>query len=617
MPVPWLSAVLVGVALVLSVIRTREHARRASPQNVLLEIALPPLAALRLHRVAAAVLLWTPLTFLIHEPVDLLSGTGAAGTLAVVCAGLALGAAGMPQIALGVALCQALWLPGSHVTMVVALPVLAGYLLRLVHIGPQYWRGYTSLLLLLDRQGAVIRGSTPAEWFWHGIQAVVALAPLAGAALLPAPGLGFADVAARWSGALLTGAQLAVGARRMRTLPNRRLRLAARGGDALGTVSFVAIAASPAGAWLAGRWAGIPFLTGFAGGALPAVVAVGLMVVLESVKDRDPMRGLPRWAVVVSLARAPFREGLAAVCLALLHPSPGLAPAAAVLAAAEFVVLCGGRSRTFLDHQQVRHAASFLWFDNDRATLLGGWLHDAFLSRPGRPDFSLPRTLGGLAVLSVQGWTVPGQAPAMGAAPELRRPLTGMAATRWTDFAAHALDLVEIEVVPRYPPQHLPALRRGLAVARAELCSARAAVLELAGEPGEALGQWRAAALRYRRIGAAVHELVARLMAVRLLAVSLGRPADARREHARVRLPDAPPLAVQRLAGLAAAAAEGGRVVAGDRPVDARAVRAALRGDDGLPEPDLRQCMGLATLMARAQERSPLPGGPPRAEVHR
>ncbi|MEV4399957.1 hypothetical protein [Nonomuraea sp. NPDC049607] len=617
MPVPWLSAVIVGVALVLSVIRTREHARRASPQNVLLEIALPPLAALRLHRVAAAVLLWTPLTFLIHEPVDLLSGTGAAGTLAVVCAGLALGAAGMPQIALGVALCQALWLPGSHVTTVVALPVLAGYLLRLVHIGPQYWRGYTSLLLLLDRQGAVIRGSTPAEWFWHGIQAVVALAPTAGAALLPAPGLGFADVAARWSGALLTGAQLAVGARRMRTLPNRRLRLAARGGDALGTVSFVAIAASPAGAWLAGRWAAIPFLTGFVGGALLAVVAVGLMVVLESVKGRDPMRRLPRWAVVVSLARAPLREGLGAVCLALLHPSPGLAPAAAVLAAAEFVVLRGGWNRVFLDPQQVRHAASFLWFDNDRETLLGGWLHDAFLSRSGRPDFSLPRTLGGLAVLSVQGWTVPGQAPAMGAAPELRRPLTGMAATRWTDFAAQALDLVEIEVVPRYPLQHLPALRRGLAIARAELCSARAAVLELAGEPGEALGQWREAALRYRRIGAAVHELVARLMAVRLLAVSLGRPADARREHARVRLPDAPPLAVRRLADLAAAAVEGGRVVAGDRPVDARAVRAALRGDDGLPEPDLRQCMGLATLMARTQERSALPGGSPGAEVHR
>ncbi|MEV4285798.1 hypothetical protein AB0K40_09865 [Nonomuraea bangladeshensis] len=613
MPVPWFpwsSVALAVVALVCSVIRTRERARRASPQNVVLEIALSPLAALRLHRVALGVLLWTPLTFLIDVPVAFLVGTGAAGTVAVVCAGIALGAAGMPQIALGAALCQALWLPGSYVTTVLALPIVAGYLLRLLHIGPQYWRGYTSLLLLFDRQGPVIRAGLPAEWFWGGLQAGAALAPVAAAALLPAPDAGAADTAARWAGALLTAAQLALGAQRMRTLANRRLRLAARGGDVLGTVSLFAIAASPAGPWIAERWAGLPFLTGFAGGALLAVAAIGLLAALELAKGQDATSGLPRWAVPLKLARALLHAGLAAVLLSLLHPLPGLAPAAAVLAAAEFATLLGGRDRRFWDHQQIRHAASFLWFDNDRETLLGGWLHDAFLSRPHHPDFSLPRTMGGLAALSAQGWMVPGQAPLVGA-PELKRPLTGIAATRWTDVAAYALDLVETQVVPRFPPAHLPALERGLAVARAELFTARAVVLHLAGEPAEALGQWREAALRYRRLGAPVHELVARLFMVRLLAVSLARPADARREYARIRLPDEPPPVVRHLARLAATAVEGGPDVAGESRVDAKAVRAALRRDDRMPAADLRQCMGLAALVDRVEARPREPGTPP------
>ncbi|MEV1005022.1 hypothetical protein [Nonomuraea sp. NPDC050202] len=610
MPVPWLSVLLIGIALVCSVIRMREQARRRSEQNIVLEIALPPLAALRLHLVALAALVWTCLTFAIDKPVGALVGVGSAGVAAVICAGLALGAAGMPQIALGAALCQVLWLPDSVVTAVWALPITVGYLLRLVHIGPQYWRGYPWLLLLLDKQGTVIRGSMPAEWFWRGLQAGTAVVPVSAAALLPAPGLGTADVVARWTGALVVAAELTLSGWNMRAIANRKFRLLTRIGGVLGAVTLFAVAASPAAAWVAARWASVPFLTGPVGGALLAGVATGLWATLEAVKSRNAVSGLPRWAQLLQVARTPFHGGLAAVCLALLHPLPGLALAAAVLAAAEAAGLFVGRNRHYWDHQRVRNAASFLR-DDDREALLGGWLHDAFLSRPARPDFSLARTLGGLATLSVQGWMVPGQAPVTGGAPELKRPLTGIAALRWTDLTARALDLVEAEVVPRCPPAHLAALERGAAEARAELSWNRAIVLHLAGETAAALDQWRDAALRYRRIGAPVHELVARLVMVYLLALPLARPADAHREHARLRQTRNLPPAVRKLALIADAAtalargdADAARpalATASRAEAGTRVVRAALAADAGLPDPDRRQCMALAVLTSQAE----------------
>lgn len=601
------SPILAVIAGFFTFVRVRERARRQSTQNAILEIALPPWLALRPHRVAFDAGMGILLTLAIEPFLRALVASGATGTVAVAAAGVGLGIAGFPQLAFGAALCQALWLPGSAVTTVWALPVAVGYLVRLVHLDPHVWRGYTALLYAFDREGQVVRGDVPAEWFWRGLQAGTVVLPVSLVALVPAPHAGLLEEAARWTGAGLLAVQFAAYDRIERTMANRTFRLVRRVLVVLSRVTAVAVAAGPVGAWLAAGWAGVGYLTGLPGGLLLAGAATAAWVLPMAVHERTGRT--PRWTALLAATRPALRNGMIPVLLALLQPVPGLAVTAAVLAAAEVLTLRSRLSR-HRDHLLVWHAASLIWYDHLVLRHLGGWLHDALLSRPARPDLALPRTLGGLAALSARGQMVPGQYPPVRADPALRRPLAGMAAARWTDLAERALDLVDAEVVPRFPRRHLAALEGTKAVARAELSWARALVLLLVGQQEAAVDQWRDAARRFGRLGAPVHELLARLIAVHLLAVPLARPADARREYARVRLPGALPAAARKLSLLAdvslapvdrdqemrTALAEAAAIRAGEREV-----RAALSSDTRLPAPDRRQCAALAEVIIRAQ----------------
>jgi hypothetical protein len=606
MPTPVWSPLLICVALVCVVISVRERKRRRYPGQFVRELALPPWLGLHPGTVLVTAAAATMLTLPVAQPLEAVVRSPA-GAIAVVVVGFAIGTLGLPVIGLGAAVCALLWGPEPALVEYWALPIVLGYLVRLAHINPMHWRGYAVTVAMFEQQGLVIKNPMPAERLWRAGQFLSALGPLGAVALAAMSGGTPLEQGARWVGALLVAAQLTRVDWDMRRIPDRLVRMSFRISAVAGRVVVLALAASPAGGALAALWARTPALTGVTGGLILAACASFPWLALNAINRFDGNDRLRHVRRPLAIIRMPLSAGLIPVAVVAFHAASGLPVAAAVLAAVEALGMAAGRRRADMDFRQLRFAAGFLHDRDDR--LLGRWLQDAILGRPGRPDHALIRALGGAAFLSAKGQVVSGQKPlGIRVAPELYRPLTGTAALRWTDLARRALDLVDTEVRPRYPERNRAALDAAQAAARADLSWSRAIVFMYAGKWADALEQWRDAATRHQRLGARHHELFARLTVMALLALALDRLADARREHARLDRAGPLPPALLRYRRIVDAAVVGPTEQAGPptasvagRPADIRGLRRILAADPGLGGLDPRRPLAAAALIAWAE----------------
>ncbi|MFD5428335.1 hypothetical protein [Streptomyces sp. NPDC127084] len=465
-------------------------------------------AAALLHVLAGAVLVWQG-----HE----LPGP------ALAALGLAAGLAGWPGAVCGAVLAGLLLDSGRTPLVWAALPMLAGYGIRLAHLLPERWRSPDAALTRISRYGPFIRPPQPIDRFWNGAMLLTAAAPMLVVGSQGGSGLVPVLCAAALVSQLMMLDRAVRQEHRWGVRSHRFLMTA-------GNLVAVLMAAGPVGGWFASRWSGTALLTGWLGGLLICGTVLAVRLVWPGRLRALTAHWLfPFWAVVV------------------FHPAQGTQGAAEALAPllmAETVIVC------LVDRPApgriVDRLAAFMIQQTTEYRLnnfLGPWLYDGFLSVPGTADFRLVRRYLGMAVHAARGGFVPGQSTVVNMVvqkdPALRKPLTGDAALRWTALATEALALVDEEVAPRVPAEAKEGLAAARSVVEAELVLTKALVLTFAGEWGDALRGWREAAFRYKALGLPAEESVCRAGAGHVLESGLGRAEDAARERARIR-PDLP-----------------------------------------------------------------------------
>ncbi|KAB8176800.1 hypothetical protein [Microbispora catharanthi] len=495
-----------------------------------------------------------------------LGNAGTAGIALIAVLGLALGIAGLSFLGLGVAVHALLWPLDPLIVYWWATPLAVGGILRFLHLAEHNRRSVWRMAVAMNRYGPVIMGTAPAEFFWRVIGLLGGLAPLA-AVVVSGLGFSLADRAPLAGAAVLVAVQAAWTDVCCLAIPERLARLTRLAGTALLRCGTFAVAAGPVGAACADLWSRGP--TGVAGGFFLAawVTLPWLLVELTARLDRTlptPMR------VAVTLIRAPLTSGFAAVALAALHPRPGLATAALLLAAAETATLAAGRGRAGPLYISYRSSVGFLTEDPDRArNMAGKWLRDSILNHPARPDLNLIRALAKRAALASRGDSTGDPAHR-----------TGLDALCWVDLADRLLDLVDSEVSPHYPAKYRARLAHAVGNARAVVSWSRAIVLTRAAAPDEACRQWRDCATRRMLLRHPAHELFARAM-VAILLVRLGRTADAARAFDRLQRAGTTVPVLRACVALAEAALTGDDPTLPAPRMTARALRSAWRGEPG------------------------------------
>ncbi|MBB5079274.1 hypothetical protein [Nonomuraea endophytica] len=560
-----LTPAVVVVAAVVTLVNVQEFKRRWLSAHLAREITRPVYRTYSPGLVALLGALGAGVAFLLSPPLARLGHAGTAGIVLIAAAGLALGVAGLSFLGLGAAVHALLWPPDPLVVYWWAAPLVAGGILRFLHLAEHDRRGAWGLVAAVNRNGPVIMGTAPAEPFWRAAGLLAGLAPLAA---VVAAGQGFspADRAALAAAAVLVAGQTAWTDLRSRAVPERLARLGRLAGAALLRAGTVVLAAGPVGAACADLWSRGP--TGVSGGLLLAAWATLPWLLLDLAFRLG--RSVPAPArVLATLIRVPLTGGFAAVALAVFHPRPGFAVAALLLAAAETATLAAGRGRAAPLYISYRSATGFLTGNPDRArNLAGKWLRDAILNRPARPDFNLIRALGKRAALAARGDSTGDPAHR-----------TGLDALCWADLADRLLDLVDSEVRPRYPGRHRARLDLAAGNARADVSWSRAIVLTHAAAWDEACRQWGDCATRRMLLGHPAHELFARAM-ITILLVRLGRTADAARAFDRLGRAATPVPVLRACVALAGAALTGGPALPVP-PVTARALRSAWWGEPG------------------------------------
>ncbi|MET8157802.1 hypothetical protein ABZT47_15600 [Sphaerisporangium sp. NPDC005289] len=420
--------------------------------------------------------------------------------------GLALGLAGWPEAACGAAVAAVLLKPGYEPLAWAALPILAGYAIRLAHFLPERWRSPEKRLAQISRFGPFIRPPLPIDRFWSGAMMVTTVAPMAASA---------AQTRVDWAVsacAVACSVQLNLLDRAVQHEHRVSIRVH-RFGMAAGNAVAMLVAAGPVGGWFAARWSEAGVLTGWLGGALICAVVFAIRFVWPGrLRVMTAYWLFPFWAVAV------------------FHPTPGAVAALAPLLVAETCVaaLCDrpvagrltDRFAAFMIQQKPEH----------RMNVLGPWLYDGFLREPGTADFGLVRRYFGMAVHASRGGFVAGQSTMVNRDPELKKPLDGL---RWVTLATQALWLVDEEVTPRVPEDLREPLTQARSMIEAELVLTKALVLTFDLEWNDALREWRAAAVRYRSLGLPAEAAACRAGTADVLD-RLGRAEDARRERARI-----------------------------------------------------------------------------------
>jgi hypothetical protein len=429
--------------------------------------------------------------------------------------GVVVGLAGRPEAACGVVVAGIL-ASGREQLLWAALSVLVGYGIRLVHLPTEWWRSPVAKLARISQYGLYIRPPLPADRFWALVTLLTAAAPMAAVAAPDRDGFLLAACAAALSTQIVIRDKAVAHEHRFGVLTHRLIMV-------FGNLAAVAAAAGPMGGWFASRWSQTGFLTGWLGGALICGVVLGIRAFW-------PWRLRALTVVWLFLFWA----------VAVFHPAAGTAAALLPLLLAETGVACcvdppvGARVVDWFTAWMIQQRPE------RRLAFLGLWLYDGFLRQPGATDFRLVRRYLGMAVYAARGGFVPGQSTFVDKDPELMRPLTGLAALRWTALATQALALVDDEVTPRVPEEAREPLTRGRAVVEAELVLTTAIVLTFAEEWDDAQREWCKAASQYKELRLRAEEGVCRAGAAHLLAGVLGRTKDAQRQRARIdsRLPE-------------------------------------------------------------------------------
>lgn len=424
--------------------------------------------------------------------------------------GLVMGLAGWPEAACGAAVAAVLLNSGPEPLVWGALPVLVGHGIRLAHRPPERWRSPEAALVRISRFGPYIRPPLPVDRFWGCAMMLTVVAPAVAVTGGHRDGFVLVACAAAVATQMFMLDQAVGHEHRWGVLSHRLIMT-------LGNAAAALVAAGPVGGWFASRWSQTAILTGWLGGALICgAVCVVRRVWPGSLRAMTVYWLFPFWAVAV------------------FHPTPGTATALLPLLLAETGVVClvdrpapgriADRLTAFTIQQERDH----------RMIFLGVWLYDGFLSSPGRTDFRLVRRYLGMAVHAARGGFVAGQNSIVNKNPELRAPLTGLAALRWTGLATEALALVDEEVAPRVPVDGREPLERARSAIEAELVLTKTLVLTFAEKWDDALRGWREAAFRYKTLGLRAEEAACREGAADVLHRRLGRTEDARRERARI-----------------------------------------------------------------------------------
>jgi hypothetical protein len=186
------------------------------------------------------------------------------------------------------------------------------------------------------------------------------------------------------------------------------------------------LAASPAGQWFVGLWRAIdPGLVGEAGFL---VILAGFWAIRRTLRRPVPVRSKPLvWAsMLITPIVFVVRYWLVPVVLAaLLHSAPDVLLAALPILAAVALVNATGAYLLGLASMAMQELQRMARFPVQyQHTLLGGWVHDQFLARRSRPNFGRVERLIAYAQQTGDHAYLPP--------------------------AAHALDLIEREVLPRY-----------------------------------------------------------------------------------------------------------------------------------------------------------------------
>ncbi|MFI7635346.1 hypothetical protein [Nonomuraea sp. NPDC049400] len=585
MPIPlqvWglaLAAVAGGCAL----LETRIRARRDDPRVFVVEfVARPDRLRDRLRAVRIPLLLFGAVTWLAATPM----AATPAPVLTVL--GLAVGLIGVPlprsvqqpegagpqlrlqlirvpEAACAAAVVFTLVRPDAGLLLHWALPVLAGYLVRLAHTGQEKWRSLIAMLDHLNRWGQALRPPRPVDRFWFAVSILTIVSPMAAILLEP-----YEDQAAlQGLCAGLVATQLLVADLRTRPI-HRWVRRMVRAWMAAAVALAAVVAAGPVGAVVAEWWEG-SVLSGWLGGIVLSAVVTACV----------------RWNIVP--LRPVTRLGLFPFwTAAVFHPAPGVLQAAFLVIQTELFI-AGFAERGIPTDIQRRWAAYMIqWTPVQRLRFFGPWLHEVLRHGAG---FDLARIYLGFAVQSARGRMIPGVDP-LGRDAELREPLTGLAALRWTQIAAQALDLAETEVLPRAAGGRAEAVAGELGQVRAELALSRALVLGYAEQWADAVRAWREANERYRALSLPELAATCRVGTAWVLLRS-GEPEAAHKEL--IRIPPGLQLApgvlkwVYAVAGLCALAAgdderaavcaeEGavlpaGPLVPGASPIDAEVLR--------------------------------------------
>ncbi|MGI5499237.1 CHAT domain-containing protein [Lentzea sp. CA-135723] len=459
--------------------------------------------------------LWTLIGWVAHRFLAWVAGLGWAGVLALVVVGVLLGGVGLAQAGAGAALVYVFWQPDEMLLLWWVVPVVAGAVAQAVAMVLRRRSGRLDLGRAISRAityGDVIQPPVLVDRVLRVLHLVVGAVPVLLAVVLPFPGGTTAD----WWARLGVAGLIAVGVWwfdwELRGV-TRYLRRAARGG-LLAVVLALGLAATPFGALVVDLLRSVPPL-------VAGLVLIGLDLLVEfaaALVDRTRHVGSitarrARMLLVVAVREIGVHRGvLVFAAVGLFHPASDLILAAAMLVVYELVTGATG----YLSSRRVVRA----WSEAEqlvgyqpgyRRHVLGCWLYDSFLARPRRPDYGPVVRLAWMAIRSIH------RPPADGAT----------VALRWLDIAEEAVELVESEVVPRFPVRYAARLQRDQHRARWLCSSARARLYQSLNWRDDALAAWRAAAEHARSAQAPILAALAQASAAAVLTDWLARPREA------------------------------------------------------------------------------------------
>ncbi|MGK3206876.1 CHAT domain-containing protein [Amycolatopsis sp. MEPSY49] len=465
--------------------------------------------------------LWTLIGWVTHRPLAWVAGTGWGGVLALVVVGVLLGGVGLAQAGAGAALVYTFLQPDEMLLLGWVAPIVVGSAAQSLVVTLRRRSAPVDVRRVIRdtlRYGDVIQPPVVVDRVLRVLLLAIGAVPVLLAAVLPFPGATTVGWWTRVGVAVLIAVQVWWFDSKLRGI-TRYLRRAARSG-LVWVVVALGLAATPFGTLVVDLLRLLPGPDGVVSG----LVLVGLDVLVglsASLVNRTQHIGSiharrARLLLVMFVREIALRRGvLVFAAVGLFHPADDLLVAAAMLVVFELVTSLTGFLNNQLTVMSISEAEQIIHYQPGwRRHVFGCWLYDSFLARPHRPDYGFVVRLSWSAMQSSH------RPPAAG----------GTAALQWLEIAEEAIDLVDAEVVPRFPDRHVENLRREQHRARWMCHFARARVHQSLNWRDDAVASWRAAADHARSAHAPITAALAQASAAAVLTDRLARPRDALRE---------------------------------------------------------------------------------------